>query len=295
MKDKQGSEIAIGAVIAAVIALFVLIMVILGAVYGKGGGAFEYLKTILPTFSTDDHKITSDIIKVRYSLVGNALQYYDGKQWLALEKNSYTFNNKRISVIDLQTTFDRYYFAQAARSGQNEKWALEDKAASILYEKEDSSFISSIPPIDAVIIGITKGGTKEDPKVIYRGGDVLLRFYSKERESTKDSRIFGEYAVDLDNKGRLRKVYKDGSSFTLRDSFETTSSTSSEYVRLTNEINSWAGTWRDSVFSKTITLSYYNTDTNKGESVTTCVLYLDKTLIVDFNDPQTSCAGGISA
>ncbi len=290
IRNKRGDNPATSQLPWIVLGIVLLAIVFL-TLYFYGGALSETLKILFPTLSSKTNEVTTGIVKIRYSVLGNSIQYYDGKSWLPFEKNQIIFDDKFISLLDLETSFDRFYFSQITRDA-NSVITLDLKARDVLYAGDSVEFVAGIPLLDAHIVGLVKGGLDES-EAIYHGGDVLIRLYPK--GESNDHRTFGEFVVSIDNQARFRKVVKEGGTYTLKDSFETLSNPSKEYLAITIPLISSASQWRDSVFSKPIDLTYY-TVTSKGERgdvqhIQTCVLYLDKMLIVDFNTPQSSCQG----
>ena len=146
-KGNKG-ETDIRFLLAGIVALFVLVLVGIGAYSLYTGKAIPFAQ-YLPDFMTKKEKIEV-IEKIRYQIIEDKVQYYDGTIWLDFKGKNVELGEKTIVKDEVKKDFKRYYFNEDVR----------------LEEDPDLNFLFNNPDV------IQKGSP-------LKKGDVFVRFFSK--------------------------------------------------------------------------------------------------------------------
>lgn len=267
LKNKKGQEattnevkgfIIGGLVLAIVITGFVLVMI-----YGPGA-FYKYL----PDFGNKT-MIVKDVEKLRYDILKDKVQYYDGDKWRDFKGSEVTLNDKEIGYDWIRQTFVEYYFDSSREKKELVTDSKEGQFITIdksLLQKDDVIEGNKAKTGDVVI---ELQGQRESFNgyigIYLLSADNKLEFYPAQKipYTNVDASVEGEKGRFLSRLGIWARnlVYKS----------KTKDIRSVETKNKNEAIKNLAIDWRDSVLKKPMTISYTKDGSDAPESMRVCV------------------------
>ena len=260
-KENRG-EIGMGVLLLGVVALAVLILVGYGIYSFATDKAIPFAK-YLPNFMTKDRKVEG-IEKLRYKIIEDKVQYYDGTDWLDFKDEKVELGGKTLIENNVKNDFRKYYFGIPIRTGSDNLFIfLINKNSEIKGQLIKNGYVT-------VVIKETK-----EQVVLNNENEIYIVDSSKDK--TKIEHIVLDNGDEID----VMRSTGDGIALKYVDSS----------AGLYKTIKDRAIAWRDSILKKPVEINYLSGDSK--ESVKTCIdkEYYNKAkdLVVDLTEEREGC------
>jgi len=228
--------------LAFILGVLIFATVIAGFVIGMTGG-IDFFKNLVNL--GNNTVIVQGVEKIRYDAFGDAVQYYSDKsgqgKWVAFKGRDVILNNKKISYDSIHQSF-LTYFINGNR--ENKQVMIDSQGSYILFDSH-----------------LAKGPTGEDnnwftDSIQAKGGDVIMYLYV-------DNTFIGWYDLDLSNNLIYHsKDYRTSYVFFNKEN----ENRPIEIINNNNKFKEEGIAWRDSVFKKPITATYFDNKLNEQKS-----------------------------
>ena len=202
------------------IIIIILVIVVIATVgYAASrffNGPADNIASNLPGFNQSKAQV-STMDEIRYSISGNYVEYFDGNEWKKFSSGVQTVGTKIISESEVASDFSGYYFSKSNR-----------QAGQIIYKNNmDAVIPSQVSSSDSSIDG-------------YSRGSVIMQIWTIGSDGKIYQTYPGSYALDP-SKGLIYLGNSQSTPFSSNDE---------------KSISSSAASWRDSIFTKPITIHY---------------------------------------
>ncbi len=274
---KKG-EIAIEQVIIVIVAILVIVVVGYFA-WNFFTGKADVVANNLPLFGQTNNPIKS-IQEVRYDVINDNVQYYDGTTWHDFDVKTGTANlgDKTVSKTDLKIFFNNYYFSKDNRPSR-QVYSNSDFDVNILGVSKGASLDSTektgfynFPGTTTFANSYMNAWFKYlgGPYANYNRGDVVSSV-------TKNKQIYGFLFVSFESKIIFEGVDGNGNIFDTNP-FDNI---------IIGTIIFKSVVWRDAILKVPATISY-KID-NKDTSASFCLKQYGSYLVIeDLTKPTTS-------
>lgn len=257
---KKG-ELSLPVLLSGVVAIVVLVIVGY-SIYEVGTGKAIPFAKYLPDFMTKKDKVEG-LEKIRYQIIEDKVQYYDGTKWLDFKSGRVELDEKMFIQGEVIKDFIKYYF---------------------VYNKRENN-----DPLFVFVINYNPELTIDKGSLLIKNGDVTIVIKENKEQfvldnenevfivrKSEDAKV--EHVV-LDNGDEIDVVRSSGEGFKL----ERVDSSAGLYKTIKDR----AMAWRDSVLKKPISIGFFVGDNR--ESIRTCVDKRGTDLIVDLLKESDSC------
>lgn len=263
MKEKYSKRgAAIEQLPIVLIAVFILLVVGYFAVSFYTGNAIPFAK-YLPDFGLNKDKVKGIEI-LRYSIVDDNVQYYDGVRWIDFQGNA-ELEDKTVNYDQIKLSFIRIFDYS---SFDNKKTDMDSKGSYVLY-------------------GSLYGRYYE-----LKNSDVVMRLFVK---VPGENPYVGLYALGMKNDWRF---YSQVQGKILWIFYYDKKIRTSEIINKENELKSEAISLRDiainNAMKKPIEITYYINENGKlseGKKINVCVEKNGVDLVIDLSKPRENCGG----
>ena len=244
--------------------IFVLVIVLGGVYLFYSNYGLPWAKN-LPKFG--DNSSVDGIALIRYVVLDDKVQYYDGSSWFDITKET-TLDDKTISSDTTRQSFFNFYFTREFPV----KLSLDNLVNKKIRNDPSLAWINGrIYKKEFLISGFSK---KE------KGSLFITTTHNSDNNKQNEAEDITYFKILLDNTlYDYRILTGESKLFNYIDAPET-------------EMIEKATQWRDSVLGKPITLSYIKTGSEIpiSETKTFCVEKIDNVYLnVNLNNPRESC------
>ena len=274
MKSQMSISVLIGITLVIAIIVFVVIFNVFGV-----NDLLKKLGNFIPKDNQPEKQEGAQLI--RYSLVGESVEFYDGDNWLQITEEK-KIEDKKLTPEKIKNDFESFYYDYSSR----ENLRINDfSKLRTIYSGQE--IIGDIPAVKACIInGIDFIYTDELGENKY---DIIMNIIKRNIDDCT-STSYGRIKIDLDEKVEVRKVSQITAPYD--EPILESSYSDLESPEVKEKLIEISRNWRNSILKNPLALNYEEEqeDSYVEKINKFCVeLYDNKYLVVDLSVQKETC------